>query len=121
MKSRGYKVATIKRHAHPGIEIDVPGKDSWRHAQAGSDYAVIAAPDKVASVRRLERELTLDEVAATITGVDIIITEGYKRANKPKIEVVRAERSSEPLCTAEELLAVVTDVALSLPVPRLCS
>lgn len=118
LKSRGYKVATIKRHSHPGIEIDVPGKDSWRHAQAGSDYAVIAAPDKVASVRRLERELTLDEVAATITGVDIIITEGYKRADKPKIEVVRAERSSEPLCTAEELLAVVTDVDLDLPVPR---
>jgi molybdopterin-guanine dinucleotide biosynthesis adapter protein len=118
LKSRGYKVATIKRHAHPGIEIDVPGKDSWRHAQAGSDFAIIAAPDKLASVRRLDRELTLDEVAATVTGVDIIITEGYKRADKPKIEVVRAEKSSEPLCAAEELLAVVTDVALDLPVPR---
>ena len=118
LKSRGYRVATIKRHAHPGLEFDLPGKDSWRHAQAGSDFAVIAAPDKVASVRKLERELTLDEVSATITGVDIILTEGYKRAGKPKIEVVRAGRSSEPLCTAEELSAVVTDVDLDLPVPR---
>ena len=118
LKRRGYKVATIKRHSHPGLDFDVPGKDSWRHAQAGSDYVVVAGPDKLASVRNLERELTLDEVAATITGVDIIITEGYKRADKPKIEVVRAERSSEPLCTADELLALVTDVDLDMPAPR---
>jgi molybdopterin-guanine dinucleotide biosynthesis adapter protein len=118
LKSRGYRVATVKRHSHPGIEMDIPGKDSWRHAQAGSDYVVLAAPDKIASIRRLDRELTLDEVVATIVGVDIIITEGYKRADKPKIEVVRAERSSEPLCTAEELLALVTDADVEMAVPR---
>jgi molybdopterin-guanine dinucleotide biosynthesis adapter protein len=118
LKRRGYRVATIKRHSHPGIDMDVPGKDSWRHAQAGSDFVVLAAPDKIASIRRLDHELTLDEVVATIVGVDIIITEGYKRAGRPKIEVVRAERSSEPLCNADELLAVVTDVELDLAVPR---
>jgi molybdopterin-guanine dinucleotide biosynthesis adapter protein len=118
LKSRGYKVGTIKRHSHPGLDFDVPGKDSWRHAQAGSDYVVVAGPDKMASMRNLERELTLDEVAATVTGVDIILVEGYKRADKPKIEVVRAERSSEPLCTADELLALVTDVDIAMPVPR---
>ena len=118
LRSRGYRVATIKRHSHPGIDMDVPGKDSWRHAQAGSDFVVLAAPDKIASIRRLEHELTLEEVVATIDGVDIIITEGYKSAGRPKIEVVRAERSSEPLCTAQELLALVTDVELDMPVPR---
>lgn len=119
LKSRGYKVATIKRHSHPGLDFDVPGKDSWRHAQAGSDLAVVAGPDKMASVRSLEHELTLDEVAAMITGVDIILAEGYKQANKPKVEVVRAERSGEPLCTADELMAVVTDVDLDLAVPHI--
>jgi molybdopterin-guanine dinucleotide biosynthesis adapter protein len=118
LKSRGYRVATVKRHAHPGIEMDIPGKDTWRHAQAGSDFVVLAAPDKLASIRRLERELTLDEVVDTITGVDIIITEGYKRASRPKIEVVRAERSSEPLCTAEELMALVTDADVDMAVPH---
>ena len=118
LKRRGYRVATIKRHSHPGLEFDVPGKDSWRHAQAGSDYVVVAGPDKLASVRNLVHELTLDEVAATIVGVDIILAEGYKRSTKPKIEVVRAERSSEPLCTADELLAIVTDVDLAMPVPH---
>jgi molybdopterin-guanine dinucleotide biosynthesis protein B len=118
LKSRGYRVGTIKRHSHPGLDFDVPGKDSWRHAQAGSEHVVVAGPDKIASVRVLERELTLDEAAATISGVDIILAEGYKRSDKPKIEVVRAERSVEPLCTADELLAVVTDVELTLATPR---
>jgi hypothetical protein len=60
---------TIKHHAHPGFEIDHPGKDTWRHAQAGSDHVLIAASDKVASIRRVDRELTLDEIAATISDV----------------------------------------------------
>jgi molybdopterin-guanine dinucleotide biosynthesis protein B len=118
LKRRGYKVATIKRHSHAGLDFDVPGKDSWRHAQAGSDHVVVAGPDKLASIRNLDHELTLDEVAATISGVDIILVEGYKRADKLKVEVVRAERSSEPLCTSDELLAVVTDVDLDLATPR---
>jgi len=118
LKQRGYRVATIKHHAHPGFEIDRPGKDTWRHAQAGSDYVVIAAPDKVASIRRVEREPTLDELAATITDVDIILTEGYKRSDKPKIEVVRAAHSTAPICKQEELLALATDVPVAIDVPQ---
>jgi molybdopterin-guanine dinucleotide biosynthesis protein B len=118
LKRRGYRVATIKHHSHPGFEMDQPGKDTWRHAQAGSDHVVIAAPDKVASIRRVEQEPTLDELAAIITDVDIILTEGYKRSDKPKIEVVRAERSSEPICTPEELVAIATDVPVVLDVPQ---
>jgi molybdopterin-guanine dinucleotide biosynthesis protein B len=117
LKRRGYRVATIKHHAHPGIEMDQPGKDSWRHAQAGSDHVVIASRDKIASIRRLEQELGLDEIAADINAVDIILAEGYKRSAKPKIEVVRAALSLEPICAPEELLAVVSDVALPLDVP----
>lgn len=118
LKRRGYRVATVKHHAHPGFDIDQPGKDTWRHAEAGSDHVVIAAPDKVASIRRVDREPTLDEIAATIRDVDIILTEGYKRAGKPKIEVVRSARSTEVICTAEELIALATDVRLELDVPQ---
>ena len=53
LKRRGYRVATVKHHSRPGFEIDRPGKDTWRHAQAGSDHVIIAAPDRVASIRRL--------------------------------------------------------------------
>ena len=119
LKHRGYRLATIKHHSHPGIEIDRPGKDTWRHAQAGSDHVVIAAPDRVASIRRVERELTLEEIVATIHDVDVILAEGYKRTGQVKVEVVRAARSSEPLCTPDELLALVTDADIAYDVPQL--
>ncbi len=118
LKRRGYRLATIKHHSHPGIEIDRPGKDTWRHAQAGSDHVVIAAPDRVASIRRVDREPTLEEIAATIQDVDVILAEGYKRTGQIRVEVVRAARSSEPLCTPSQLLALVTDVDIPYDVPQ---
>jgi molybdopterin-guanine dinucleotide biosynthesis adapter protein len=110
LKSRGYRVGTIKHHSHAGFEVDQEGKDSWRHAQAGSDHVVVAAPDKVASIRRLEHELALEELVAGMNDVDIVLAEGYKRSGQLKIEVVRAARSTEPICTPDEVMAVVTDV-----------
>jgi molybdopterin-guanine dinucleotide biosynthesis protein B len=118
LKQRGYRVATIKHHSHAGFEMDQPGKDTWRHAQAGSDHVVLAAPDKVASIRRVEREPTLDELAAAITDVDIILTEGYKRSDKPKIEVIRAARGTAPICTPEELAAIAADIHVPFDVPQ---
>lgn len=118
LKRRGYRVATIKHHSHPGFEIDQPGKDSWRHAQAGSDHVVIASPDKIASIRRLEGELSLDEIAGTIQEVDIILTEGYKRAGKPALEVVRSETGLDLLCDPEQLFAIATDTHLAADKPQ---
>lgn len=117
LKRRGYRVGTVKHNTH-GFEMDTPGKDSWRHAQAGSDVVVVASPHKLALIERLERELTLDEIAARISNVDIIITEGYKRSDKPKIEVFRREIGSELLIPRDELIAVVTDQPFALDVPQ---
>ncbi len=117
LKSRGYRVATIKRHAHPGFDIDHPGKDTWRHARAGSDHVIIAAPDKVASIRRVPQEPALDELLDSIDNVDIILTEGYKRSSKPKIEVIRAAHHHQPLCAPSELFALVSDFSPSFNVP----
>lgn len=108
-KRRGYRVGTIKHHVHPGFEIDHPGKDTWRHAQAGSDHVVIAAPDKVASIRKVEGEPSLEALVAGMTDVDIVFTEGYRREGVNKIEVVRTALNPLPLCEAEELLAIVSD------------
>jgi len=108
LKARGYRLATIKHDTHT-FEIDQPGKDSWRHAQAGSDVVVIAGPDRLAIIRRLEREWSLEEVAAQIEDVDLIITEGYKRGAQPKIEVSRRERGRGLVSNVEELVAVATD------------
>ncbi|MGQ9627279.1 MAG: molybdopterin-guanine dinucleotide biosynthesis protein B [Anaerolineae bacterium] len=120
LKRRGYKVATVKHDTHD-FEIDQPGKDSWRHAQAGSDAVLISSPEKMALIKKLDSEMSLDEIAALLDSfgeVDIILTEGYKRGDRPKIEVSRRERSRELLCSEEELLAIATDQPFPLDVPQ---
>ena len=117
LKTRGYRVATVKHDAH-SFEIDHPGKDTWRHAQAGSDHVVIASPNRIAHIQRLERELTLAEIVATITDADIVLTEGYKRGPAPKIEVSRAEKGPKLLCAREELVALATDQPFDMDVPQ---
>ena len=117
LKRRGYSVGTIKHYQHE-FEIDQPVKDSWRHAQAGSDAAVIASPTKLAMVRSLEREQTIDEIVAAMPEVNIVITEGYKHEGKPKIEVFRSAVVSELVSKPGELLALVTDEHLDVSVPQ---
>ncbi len=123
LKRRGYRLATIKHHFHAGFEIDVPGKDTWRHARAGSDHVIIAGPDRLASIRQLEHELTLDEIVESAIAparptVDLILTEGFKRANKPSLEVVRLANGLELISSAEQLAAVATDAPLETLVPQ---
>ena len=118
LKKRGYRVATIKHHSHPGFEIDQPGKDSWRYAQAGSDVVILASPGKLASIQKLEGELSLDEIARRVHEVDIILTEGYKSAGKPSIEICRAERGLELISDPNQLLAVVSDTQLEIDRPQ---
>ncbi len=118
LKSRGYKVAVVKHDSH-SFDIDHPGKDSWRLAQAGSDVVAISSADKVAVIKKHTRELTLDQLADMVMdGVDIIITEGYKGADKPKIEVFRSGVSDRILCSEQESLALVTDRHFDLDVPQ---
>ena len=116
LKRRGYRVATIKHDAHQ-FEIDHPGKDSYRHFHAGADCTVIGSPAGLAMVRRLERELTLDEIAAMLSDVDVILTEGYKREAKLRIEVSRRAHTTELISDRSELLAIAADYPIDLGVP----
>ena len=117
LKRRGYRVAAIKHHTHT-TWLDIPGKDSWRLAEAGADAVIVASPVEVARFERVDRELTLAEIAAGIHNVDLILTEGFKREVAPKIEIVRAELGAELLASSEEMIAVVSDVPMILTVPR---
>lgn len=117
LKRRGYRVAVIKHDAH-SFEIDQPGKDSWRHRQAGADVVVISSKDKMALIRRVDQEMPLLAIAAMLTDVDLILTEGYKRGPAPKVEISRRALSSELLCNADELVAIVSDQTFDLPVPQ---
>jgi len=108
--ARGWRIATCKHHIHE-VDIDVPGKDSWRHARAGSCVTMISSPTQFARVEKIERERTLDEIVEAAGDVDIVITEGFKRAGSVRIEVSRLGRSDELISTSDELFALVTDNA----------
>ncbi|MHC1698733.1 MAG: molybdopterin-guanine dinucleotide biosynthesis protein B [Geobacteraceae bacterium] len=117
LKKRKLRVGTIKHDVH-GFEMDTPGKDTWRHAQAGADAVAISSPSQVALIRNVAEELTLDQVAEILGNVDIILVEGYKRSAKPKIEIHRKAHSRELICAPEELLAVVSDQEWEIGIPH---
>ena len=117
LKQRGYRVGTVKHDVH-GFEMDKPGKDSWKHAEAGSDCVVLSSPQKLAMIRSLDRELTVDEIVETLPEVDLVLTEGYKRGDKPKIEVSRKEKGNQLICGQDELIAIATDQTFDIPVPQ---
>lgn len=115
-KRRGWRVATLKHDVH-GFEMDQPGKDTWRHAQAGADVVAISSPQRIAILESVVDEQSLDEVLARIHGVDVIFTEGYKHGNKPKIEVYRSAVHQELFSKPEELLAIASDISFDNGIP----
>ncbi len=119
LERRGVRAATIKHDVH-GFEMDRPGKDTYRHFAAGARTVLIASPEKLAFQKRLSAPLSLDELAARyIADVDIILTEGYKSSDKPKIEVFRQERSPSPLCgPGDNRVAIATDDEVEVNCPR---
>ncbi len=111
LKSRGYRVATIK-HAPAGMTYDEQGRDSWRHLQAGSDATAVSSPERVVLVRPSAPELSLEEVARIFgEDYDIILAEGFKQSNAPKIEVHR-RAVGPPLADLTKLIAIATDETL---------
>lgn len=111
LKSRGYRVATIK-HTHHALGVDEPGKDSWRHLQAGSEATVISSIDKIVLTKPIIQEPSLDEIAHLLgEDYDLILTEGFKSRDAPKIEVHRKE-IAPPFEDAKKLVAIATDEPL---------
>ena len=110
LKSRGYRVATIK-HIPQGFSFDEPGKDSWRHIQAGSEATVISSPDKIVMIKPVAQDSALDEVVHLLgEDYDIILAEGFKRGSAPKIEVHR--KGAPLLKDIKKLIGIVTDEPL---------
>ncbi len=122
LKKRGYRVGTVKHDTH-GFDIDIPGKDTWRHKQAGAETVVISSPWKISVIQDVAEEIGLDEIVERYFGdMDIVLTEGYKRIGKPQIEIFRSTAHSTPLHAKEDprtLVAVVSDIEVDLGVPRI--
>ena len=114
---RGLKVGTIKHDVH-GFEMDKPGKDSWRHKHAGASVTVISSPYQIGMVMDVKHDHKPDELLSYFNGMDIILTEGYKRGDHPKMEIFRTEIINEPLCKNDRfLLALITDSGVDFDVP----
>ncbi len=111
---RGLRVATVK-HAHHEFDIDRPGKDSWRHREAGASEVAIVSDRRWAIVHELqeEPEPPLLEILAKLSAVDLVIVEGFKRDTYPKLEVFRAS-VGQPLLQPDDdcIVAIATDAAL---------
>ena len=116
---RGFSVSTIK-HAHHVFDVDHPGKDSYRHRQAGATEVLLASRKRFALMRELrgETEPRLEHLLAKLAPVDLVLIEGYKRDAHPKVEAFRAE-TGNPLIAQEDptVKAVASDVPLELDRP----
>jgi molybdopterin-guanine dinucleotide biosynthesis protein B len=112
-------VGTIKHHSHCGFDIDVEGKDSWRHKKAGARQVIVSAPDRMALVRDADHDAGLAELRKDYCrGLDLLLSEGYKREVFPKVEVFRKGVHERLLCEGDDgLIALVTDADLAVGVP----
>jgi len=117
--ARGVKVSTIK-HAHHEFDVDKPGKDSYRHREAGASEVLISSAKRYAIMHELRDapEPTLEELLARLSPVDLVLVEGFKKSGHAKIEVWRAS-VGKPMLQAEDpsIIAVASDTMMpNLPV-----
>ncbi len=117
MTLRGLRVGTIKHDVH-GFEMDRPGKDTWRHKQAGASATIISSPRQIGMVKDVDHDHDPLELAQLLPGMDLILLEGYKRADIPKIEIYRSGVSKNRCCVNDpNLMAVVSDIEQDNGVP----
>ena len=106
---RGYQVGSIK-HAHHDFDIDKPGTDSFKHREAGSNQVIISSSKRWAKIteNKNENEKSLDELIQELQNVDIIVVEGFKKDNHPKIEILSKDLKNRNKET-KNVIAIVSD------------
>ena len=110
LRARQIRVAVVKHSSHRGIDSDAPGSDSRRFWDAGVDEVALVTPDRVAYTRRVASEPRLDEVLSVVRGAGLVLLEGFKGSDVPKIEVIRTACTRVPLEGLRGRVACVTDV-----------
>ncbi len=111
LTARGVRVATIK-HAHHKVELDTPGKDSYRYKEAGAVMSMLLTRDALQLVADAREAREPEQLAQRFLGeADLVLAEGFSLCATPKIEVMRRECGKPPRCAvADGLIAVVTDM-----------
>jgi len=119
LREQGLRVSVIK-HAHHHFDVDVPGKDSWRHREAGAEEVLVSSANRWALMHELRgaREPRLPELLAKISPVDLVIVEGYKSEPHRKIEVHRAGNGKPLLFPGDPgVVGVASDIAVETTLP----
>ena len=120
MVGRGLRISTIK-HAHHDTEIDHPGRDSYRHRQAGAGQVIVSSPRRWALMTELRdaTEPPLPDLLARLDPCDLVLIEGYKSAEHPKIETYRAATGRSLLAPNNpSIRAIASDTPLDSPLPQ---
>lgn len=114
LTARGLSVSTLK-HVHHGYDPDTPGKDSWRHRQAGAREVLVVSEHRLALMRELAAGEAdrLEPLLARLAPVDLVLVEGYKQHAIPKIEVWRPSLGKPRLVPDATILAVASDAAVT--------
>ncbi|KPJ49524.1 MAG: hypothetical protein AMJ41_02795 [candidate division Zixibacteria bacterium DG_27] len=118
LKERGYRLGSIK-YTTGDHEFDTPGKDSYRHAQAGAETTMVLSPNRAAVFSSSLRHRQLEEVLDFLfQGYDLVLGEGFRSSPYPKIEVHNPEGNSSPLCSPEDnLIALVSAKKVDIGLP----
>src|SRR3990172_78705 len=102
LSKRGLRVGTIKHSRHPHA-LDVPGKDSWRHKDAGAEKSIFIGPDSLQLVSDVKDNPSPETLADKyLRDMDIVLVEGFLQSSTKKIEVVRSARSEKPVTTPSD-------------------
>jgi len=117
--ARGLSVSSVK-HAHHRFDVDHPGKDSFRHRAAGAHQVLLASSQRVALMTELRGlpEPSLPDLLAQLSPVDLVLIEGYKSADHPKIEAHRSS-TGQPLIAPGDpkIRAIASDSPITAQVP----
>jgi len=118
LADKGVRVGTIKHH-HGEIQMDTPGKDTWRHKQAGAQVVLLSSPVGIGLIQDTAEDTPVEDlVSRYFQEVDLVIAEGYKWSTLPKIEVFRSTVYDEPMQEpGKTLVAMVSDVEIRQNLP----
>ncbi len=116
LSAEGLKVSTVK-HAHHAFDIDKPGKDSFKHRQAGAGEVMIASDSRWALMREVTTETPpqLPDLVARMGPADIILAEGFKRGHHPKLEVWRNPETELLALSDPHIIAVIAPTGTQIP------
>jgi molybdopterin-guanine dinucleotide biosynthesis protein B len=119
--ARGLKVSLIK-HTHHNFDVDQPGKDSWRHRQAGAGEVLLTCDTRWVLMHELRGmpEPTLEEQLKVLSPCDLVLVEGFKLTPVSKLEIHRPTYGKPPIWPENKsVVAVATDAPLDCPLPTL--